>query len=101
MAGVERRSGGSIPGWSTWRPEMDTGDPGGPYPPEVYVADPQDGGGWAPGGRPRGRGWHWPRPLGGTGALLVVTVVLIAAVAVVAAGSGHPRTARPDRVAAA
>ena len=102
MAGVDLRSGETVRGWSTGHPDPDLEDHGpGPYPAEFDLAEPRGRDAWAPGGRSRRSGWHWPRPLGGTGALLVVTVVLIAAVAVVAAGSGHARSApRPNRSAA-
>lgn len=98
MAGADLRSGDSPRGWSRWHPDLDLVEHGGDrYGSEADLAGPRDGGGWEPRG-PRLRWWHWPRPLGGTGALLVVTLVLIAAVAVVATGAGHSRaTAGPSR----
>lgn len=98
MAGADLRSGDSPRGWSRWHPDLDLADHGsGPYRPEGHPADPAGGDRWGPGG-PRHPWWHWPRPLGGTGALLVVTLVLLVAVAVVAAGSGRSHAmARPPQ----
>ncbi len=95
MAGADLRSGDAPRGWSQWHPDLDLAEyGGGQYRSDADLAG-RHGGAWEPRG-PRLAWWHWPRPLGGTGALLVVTLVLIAAVAVVAAGAGHSRpTAKP------